>query len=209
MKNSLINPLETRDSFSTFITELGKVCQEENLDIRTLGHQKRLHAVSKALGYTNWHHLKSLLDKKEFIETMETYYGMSDKYADAAWNTLHSSAIDGGQPAKTAAINYCLRFNISPLTLGRMKGFNRFGEIIKGILLEHMPPSDIDEFSKLFSALVYKVAGPNFTSKEINEKGIIEQVNYLNSCGNFDSVLRLIEDSDYDIKITQLVRSLI
>lgn len=196
MQKTIENPCVDRDTFSTFVSNLRDIAQEENIDIRTIGHQKAMHIVSKALGHNNWQAMKAIIDKRVFMHTMEMLYGFSEAYSDAAWLTLHSTVINGNVPAKQAAINYASRFNISMQPLENMKLVENFGEIIFNILQEALNVGLMSEMNFQLNDLIIELYGENNHSEQVKQLTVAEKINILHQTKNLSDVLSMIDSTE-------------
>lgn len=207
--DKITNLLLNRNSFSTFTANLREISKEENQDIRTLGHEKAMHLVAKSLGYKNWHELKSIIDKSEFMHTMNTIYGFGEPYADAAWLSLHSSVIDGNRSPKQAALDYCKQYHISPQPLWKMNKIENFGEMIQSLLIAQNPQELIDEVNLQLNDLIIDLHGDNDYAKSRIKDSFESKINMLHSTKNLDDVITLVEHSFPDINLTKELKDII
>lgn len=194
-QNIITNPCENSKSLSTFVENLRNISSKENVDLRTLGHQKAMHLVSKALGFTNWHELKKQMDKEYFMRTMRTFYGMHEQYLDAAWLTLHSSVVDSNVCPKSAAIRYCERFSIKMLPISKMKDLDCFGDALFDVCKEKLTIENFNEVNIIINDLINELYGDNQGSSEVKALPFAEKAQTLYLSKNTLDLLQEIENS--------------
>lgn len=133
--------------FSSFITMFCEYLVEENVDLRTLGHQKRLHVFSRLAGFDNWHSMKAKLAENEFIEASQRIFGVSEAHADATWLSLKSTILKENTPnAEEAAIAFYTSKGISPLDITKNDNGSRDNNALQ-IALRLMEKQDFTTFN--------------------------------------------------------------
>lgn len=106
-------PIDSADKVKAVLGALQAELVSSNSDLRTLKNSKALHRMAAAMQCDSWSQFLAKLTRYQFETTLQTQYGLSDSYTDAAYLSLSDASRMSGDGC-TVAHDYCRRFNIQP-----------------------------------------------------------------------------------------------
>lgn len=109
-------PIDSADKIKAVLAALQAELVASNTDLRTLKNSKALHRMAAAMQCDSWSQFLAKLTRYQFENTLQTQYGLSESYTDAAYQSLNDAIRTSGDGC-TVAHNYCRRFNIEPLAI--------------------------------------------------------------------------------------------
>lgn len=107
-------PIDSADKVKALLSALQAELVASNADLRALKTSKALHRIAASMQCASWSEFLAKLTRHQFETTLQQVYGLSDTYADAAYQSLTNTSRMSGDGVAVAH-NYCRQFKIHPV----------------------------------------------------------------------------------------------